>query len=108
MSEARALVESMTLDERLALLDGGSPFWAGITDIGNLGHHKRPFPAMVLERLGIPGFYFSDGPRGAVIGGATAYPVSMARGASFDLDLEERIGAAIGREMRVTGADLGG
>ncbi|MBJ7381549.1 MAG: glycoside hydrolase family 3 C-terminal domain-containing protein [Acidimicrobiia bacterium] len=108
MSEARALVESMTLDERLGLLDGGSPFWAGITDIGNLGHHKRPFPAMVLERLGIPGFYFSDGPRGAVIGGATAYPVSMARGASFDLDLEERIGAAIGREMRATGADLGG
>lgn len=108
MAEARALVDSMTLDERLACLDGGSPFWAGITDIGHLGHHKRPFPAMVLKRLGIPGFYFSDGPRGAVIGGATAYPVSMARGASFDLELEERIGAAIGKEMRATGADLGG
>ena len=108
MAEARALVDSMTLDERIACLDGGSPFWAGITDIGNLGHHKRPFPAMVLKRLGIPGFYFSDGPRGVVIGGATAYPVSMARGASFDLELEERIGAAIAKEMRATGADLGG
>ena len=32
----------------------------------------------------------------------------MARGATWDLDLEERIGDAIGRELRAVGADLYG
>jgi beta-glucosidase-like glycosyl hydrolase len=34
--------------------------------------------------------------------------VASARGASFDVELEERIGAAIGRELRAVGADLFG
>jgi beta-glucosidase len=34
--------------------------------------------------------------------------VSMARGATWDTDLEERIGEAIGRELRAVGADLFG
>ena len=57
---------------------------------------------------GIPGFAFSDGPRGVVVGNATCFPVSMARGATWDVDLEERIGEAIGRELRAVGADLYG
>jgi len=107
-AEAAALVAEMSIDERIHCLDGGSPFWAGLTDMGRGGYHQRPFPGARVERLGIPGFNFSDGPRGAVIGPATAFPVSMARGASFDLELEERIGRAIGRELRATGADLTG
>ena len=107
-TEAAALVAAMTVEERIHCLDGGSPFWAGLTDMGQGGYHQRPFPGAHLERLGVPGFNFSDGPRGAVIGPATAFPVSMARGASFDLDLEERVGRAIGRELRATGADLTG
>ena len=44
-------------------------------------------------------------PSAAVVGGAhvgfsTAFPVSMARGAAFDLDLEYAIGEAIGDEMQ--------
>ena len=39
---------------------------------------------------------------------ATCFPVSMARGATWDADLEERIGEAIGRELRAVGADLYG
>ena len=53
-----------------------------------------------LERLGIPGLLFSDGPRGVVMGHSTAFPVSMARGATWDRDLEERVGTAIGLEGR--------
>ena len=78
-----------TVEERIHCLDGGSPFWAGLTDMGQGGYHQRPFPGARVDRLGVPGFNFSDGPRGAVIGPATAFPVSMARGASFDLDLED-------------------
>jgi beta-glucosidase len=36
---------------------------------------------------------------GASVGYSTAFPVSMARGAAFDLDLEHDIGEAIGDEM---------
>ena len=107
-AEAAAIVAEMSVEERIHCLDGGSPFWAGLTDMGQGGYHQRPFPGARVERLGVPGFNFSDGPRGAVIGPATAFPVSMARGASFDLDLEERVGRAIGRELRATGADLTG
>ncbi len=39
---------------------------------------------------------------------ATCFPVSMARGATWDVDLEERIGEVIGTELRAVGADLYG
>src|SRR4051812_45338664 len=106
--EAAALVEAMTDEERRWCLDGDVPFWAGLEDLGVGGYHRRTFPAARVDRLGIPGFEFSDGPRGVVIGPATAFPVTMARGATWDVDLEERIGEAIGRELRAIGADLYG
>lgn len=107
-AEAARLVALMTDDERRWCLDGDVAFWAGLGDLGTGGYHRRPFPAVRVERLGIPGFAFSDGPRGVVIGPATAFPVSMARGAAWDVDLEERIGEVIGRELRAVGASLYG
>lgn len=106
--EAAAIVAAMTDEERRWCLDGDHPFWAGLSDMGQGGYHRRTFPAARVDRLGVPGFAFSDGPRGVVIGPATAFPVSMARGATWDLDLEERIGEAIGRELRAVGATLYG
>lgn len=105
---AAGLVARMTEDERRWCLDGDLPFWAGLADMGTGGYHRRPFRAAQVPRLGIPGFAFSDGPRGVVIGPATCFPVSMARGATWDVDLEERIGEAIGLELRAVGADLYG
>ena len=105
---AAAVVGAMTREEKLWCLDGDVPCWAGLGDLAVGGYHRRPFPAAVVERLGVPGFAFSDGPRGVVIGPATCFPVSMARGATWDVDLEERIGDAIGRELRAVGADLYG
>jgi beta-glucosidase len=43
-----------------------------------------------------------------VIGNNTCFPVSMARGATWDPELEERIGEAIGTELRAAGATLFG
>jgi len=70
----------------------------------------------------IRGFTYRDGPRGMnlaedmngtlpsagidngqPVGYSTAFPVSIARGASFDLDLEYAIGEAIGDEMQAAG-----
>ncbi len=105
---AAALVDEMSVAERCSMLDGASPFWAGLTDLGSGGYHRRPFQACVVERLGIPGFSFVDGPRGAVIGPATAFPVPIARGATFDPQLEERVGDVIGAEVAAVGATLFG
>ena len=105
---AADLVSQMTLDERLGCLDGDTDFWPGIADIRSGGYHRHPWPAAAVARLGVPGLNFSDGPRGVVIGKATCFPVSMARGATWDPALEERVGDAIGRELKAVGATLYG
>ena len=106
--EAAGLVALMTLEEKLGCLDGDVPFWPGMADLLGGGYHAHPWPAARVERLGVPGLEFADGPRGCVIGPSTTFPVSMARGASFDPALEERVGRAIGAELRASGATLTG
>ncbi len=107
-TRAAELVGAMTDEEKLWCLDGDAPFWAGLTYLGHGGYHKSPFRAAHIDRIGFPGIAFADGPRGVVVGQATCFPVSMARGATWDPDLEERIGEVIGTELRAVGADLYG
>ena len=107
-AEADALVAEMTTEEKLGCLDGDLPFWPGIADLAGGGYHAHGWPAARVDRLGVPGLNFADGPRGCVIGPSTTFPVSMARGASFDPALEERIGDAIGAELRASGATFTG
>ncbi len=56
--------------------------------------------------LGVPAFKMVDGPRGARVGVATTFPVAMARGASFDPELERRVGMAIALEAKAYGANV--
>jgi beta-glucosidase len=58
------------------------------------------------ESLGIPPFKMVDGPRGARAGTATAFPVAMARAATFDVELERRVGLAIGLEVAAKGGNV--
>ncbi|SBO42711.1 beta-glucosidase [Cyanobium sp. NIES-981] len=107
--EARVeqLLAQLTPAEKLDLLSGSTPFWSGMADIAlHDASHRHPWPAGVVPRLGLAGLQFVDGPRGVVLqGGATTFPVAIARGASWDADLEERIGEAIAREARSFGAN---
>jgi beta-glucosidase len=106
--EARRLLRDCTESERLGLLDGDEPFWPGMPRMIGVGYNLEPIVAGTVPRLGIPGIRFSDGPRGAVIGRSTAFPVAMARGATWDPALEERVGEAIGAEIRAQGGNLFG
>jgi beta-glucosidase len=108
--QAQTLLDRLTLSEKLGMLDGDTPFWGGMVDIAlHDTSHRRPWPAGVVSRLGIGGLHFVDGPRGVVLeGGATTFPAPIARGASWDVALEERIGEAMGREARSFGANLFG
>ena len=95
----------MTLKEKVATMSGHDFFLLVIKD------HKfgvRPYPGGGVERLGMPPFLFTDGPRGVILPGSTCFPVSMARGASWDVFLEERVGEVIGKECRAHGANLFG
>jgi beta-glucosidase len=105
---ARDLYAHLTDGERLGLLDGDEPFWPGMPDMMGKGYNLEPIVAGAVPRLGIPGVRFADGPRGAVIGNSTAFPVPMARGATWDPELEERIGEAIGAEIRAQGGNYFG
>ena len=108
---AEYLLTQMTLDEKIEQLYGEEN--SSLLKLAvNLFVLKR-FPHMYIapnERLGIPPFVLSDGPRGArvadVYGGATVFPVAMSRGASWDVGLEARVNDVIATEIRAIGANM--
>ncbi len=107
-AKAHELLAQLTLSEKIEMMCGDPSFWMGMADMMGGGYADHPWPAGVISRLGIPGIQFADGPRGVVLDGATTFPVSMARGAAWDVDLEERIGDVIGTELRAAGGNLFG
>ncbi|WP_045746881.1 beta-glucosidase [Actinoplanes rectilineatus] len=103
---ADLLIGEMTDDELLWLLDGDTPARSMTRLPGKI--KAGPIAGGAVERLGIPGVLFTDGPRGVVIDGSTAFPVSMARGATWDPELEQQVGTAMGLEARARGANYSG
>ncbi|MHA2393684.1 MAG: beta-glucosidase [Promethearchaeota archaeon] len=96
-------LNEMTLDEKIYVMSGHHFFRHVITD--------RKFGVRVyngggVKRLNIPPFLFTDGPRGVIIPGSTCFPVPMARGATWDSKLEERVGDVIGKEVRAHGGNI--
>lgn len=92
--------------ERLSLLDGDEDFYTGFRNLFYDRFNRVPYVFGAIPRLGFPGVHFSDGPRGVVMGNSTAFPVAMARGATWDTALEQRVGQAIGREAKAQGANF--
>ncbi|MHA1507343.1 MAG: beta-glucosidase family protein [Promethearchaeota archaeon] len=98
-------IEMMTLKEKVATMSGNNFYLLLLKD------HKfgvRAYPGGGVKRLSIPPFLFTDGPKGVSMPGSTCFPVPMARGASWDILLEEKIGEVIGKEARAQGANLFG
>jgi beta-glucosidase len=94
-----ATVEALTLEEKASLTSGAS-FW-----------YTKP-----IDRVGIPSIMLTDGPHGLRkqragsdhlgIGDsvpATCFPPAAGMGSSWDSDLLERIGAALGAEAAIEG-----
>ena len=105
MEFADNVLKELSLKEKVHLMSGHGFIKYLLLD---MGFGKRAYPAGGVKRVGIPTFKFTDGPRGVIIPGSTCFPVSMARAASWDLDLEEKIGDAIGKEVRAHGGTLFG
>jgi len=104
--KAQEFLKVMSLKEKADQMAGDDSL---LHAIGMLIHYnKNPISAGVNEELNIPGVMFADGPRGIVLYNSTCFPVSMARGATWDIDLEERIGDIIGIEAKSQGANFFG
>ena len=97
--KAKELIAKMSVKEKVFLLSGN---WQMMRDSIKYKRSYNPVPVESHgnKRLGINRVMFTDGPRGVVMGNSTCFPVSMARAASFDRELEYEIGEAIGREAR--------
>jgi len=140
-----ALVEAMTLDEKLAQLIG---VWVGASADGGevaphqnemyddvdldtllpngLGQLTRPFGTAPVDaalgavslaraqervakgnRFGIPALAHEECLAGFASWGATAYPIPLSWGATFDPGLIERMAERIGADMRAVGVHQG-
>ncbi len=92
------LVSQMTLEEKVAQMAGAGGIF--------LPDGETLWEVPGVERLGVPPFKMLDGPRGVGAAGATTFPVGMARGATWEPELEERVGAAMGSELRAIGGNV--
>ena len=105
------LVSQMSLEEKIDQLYGEKMILAPKLAINFLYRHRFPHVYVGLnERLNIPPWVLSDGPRGArvldkKIKAVTTFPVAMARGASWDIELEAKINEVIAIEIRANKAN---
>jgi len=97
------LISEMTLDEKIDQMSGGMRPAQWLKR-----YNAETYDSGENVRLGIPSVRFTDGPRGVVIGNSTCFPVSMARGATWDVALEKRVGSVMGVESRAQGANFSG
>lgn len=104
-----SVIPQLTTEEKIGIMSGQITEKKLLDDLFVIEHYNvAPYPTMEVERLGLPNVRFVDGPRGVVAGSATCFPVSMARGATFDRELEEEIGKCIGAEVRAVGGNYYG
>ncbi|WP_026669800.1 beta-glucosidase family protein [Butyrivibrio sp. AE3006] len=115
--KARQIVGELSLEEKVSLMAGNidatsmkeSEIMELVLGTEEGAHYNvKPYEAGGLPDKGVPPMKFADGPRGVVCGNnqTTCFPVSMARGATFNPALEEEIGHAIGQEVRAFGGNL--
>ncbi|MHA1269539.1 MAG: beta-glucosidase family protein [Candidatus Helarchaeota archaeon] len=103
----KEILAKMDLKEKANQMSGNTSFYIGILPLLRK-YNPKPIIAGRDKKLGIPGIGFTDGPRGVVMNKSTCFPVSMARGATWDIELEEKIGDIIGIEARAQGANYFG
>ncbi|MEU3525875.1 glycoside hydrolase family 3 N-terminal domain-containing protein [Streptomyces sp. NPDC038707] len=103
--------EAVDLD---ALLPAGlgqltRPFGTAPVDpaLGALSLLRTQTRIAAANRFGIPAVAHEECLAGFATWGATAYPVPLSWGATFDPDLIRRMAAAIGRDMRAVGVHQG-
>lgn len=117
------VIGALTLEEKVGLVMGqGMQGVSGLEQGPTIGTSNNRVPGaagttMPVERLGIPSIVLADGPAGLRIAPtregqegktfhATAFPIATLLASSWDTDLVERVGEAMGSEVRAYGVDV--
>jgi len=104
-ARARDVLSRMSLREKVFQMSG-HVWHDALLALAKKGHGYTGYTPP-NKRLGIPALTCLDGPRGVgFLYRTTCFPVSAARGASWDPDLEERIGRVMGYEAAALGANM--
>lgn len=114
------VVKAMTLEEKAQLLVGGGND-AFVGSGAMLGHQKKLVAGaagttVAIERLGIPATVVADGPAGVHIDAhrdgtkqtfyATGFPIGTCLASTWNTQLVEEVGRAIGNETLEYGVDV--
>ena len=111
LKEIDKIIKELSLEEKIRLMSGSrnkSEIIESIQKKRIEHYNETPYRAGGIEEKGIPPILFVDGTRGVVCGREiyTCFPVEIMRGASFDVELEKRIGEAIAEEVIEAGGNL--
>jgi beta-glucosidase len=124
-SPSRDVIAAMTREEKVRLVMGTGMSFPGLPPEMNPpagGEAKPRVPGaagmtFAVPRLGIPSIVLADGPAGLRIEPkrsgdssrtfyCTAFPIATLLASSWDLELVERVGGAMGNEAREYGVDV--
>ncbi len=113
------VLSAMTLEEKAQLLVGGASNFASTGAVVGASAEAVPGAAgttAAIPRLGIPATVLTDGPAGVRINPtregdertyyATAFPIGTAIASTWNVDLAEEIGRAIGNETKEYHCDV--
>ena len=108
-AKAQLIINKLSLEEKVKLMGGSTSLDKMRENEKNGVHYNfEPYEAGGIKEKGVPKVKFCDGPRGVVCGEGktTCFPVSMGRGATFNVELEREVGRVIGRETKASDGNL--
>jgi beta-glucosidase len=115
------VIKAMTLDEKVSLLIGTGMDLGDVDAAPVIGATDNIVPGAAgttkaIERFGIPSVVLADGPAGLRINAmrtndastyyCTHFPIGTLLACTWDVNLVEQVGAAIGNEAKEYGADI--
>lgn len=111
--KALEIVSRLSLKDKISLMSGRltrEEIRSQILNRKKVHYNESPYWAGGVASENVMPILFVDGSRGVVCsrGVYTGFPTAVLRGATFDRDLERRIGEAIGNEVILAGGNLFG
>jgi len=97
--------QALTTDPKVAVVLSNMSISEMVEQMAGFSQGAELFATPDNTNAGVRGFRFRDGPRGVRLesGTATCFPVPVARAATWDPEIERRVGTAIAAETRGLG-----